>query len=382
MQSIMPKISVALTTFAALVTGCTAVQPTESVVDPTPIVLVIAATKTASLTNTPVNTEMATPLPAPMATSTPEIPLIGYLAFDITGRDASYGPHTDIILIDTQDRRVLRLDGWDVNSHDQNRFQHPLWSPGGESLSYLDGFQVFVADPDGSNPRKITDIPEGVFYYFWNADGMTLTLVVDVTPITQTVPEPKLRYFEVGRDGLGLVQVGKTAIAEPDYTSIIWQDDRPAVYTRDANGEAVELHLTERVLVGSIASPIVASTDGRYLAFVATCRRPGFESICPVDVEQGAQAGETGLVVFDTALGSAKLLSTLQTPDPKTTPTWSPDGQWIAVATGNSQDPTERNVVAVRSDGLGEVLLWSSADNWRGPSYGVAISYLAWQPGP
>lgn len=382
MWSNLWKMRVATTIIAVFVTGCTATQPTESAAVPTQVVPVITATSTASLTNTPVNTEAPKPSPTPIASSTPENPLSGHLAFEITGRDASYRPHTDILLIDAHDRQALHLDGWDVNSHDQNRFQLPLWSPGGESLSYLDGFQILVADPDGSNPRKITDIPEGVFSYFWNADGLTLTFVVDVTPINQTVPEPNFRFFEVGRDGLGLVQVGKPTIAEPDYTSTVWQDDRPAVYTRDASGEAVELHLTERVLVASIASPIVASADGRYLAFVATCRRPGFESTCPVDIEHGAQAGETGLVVLDATLGRATLLSTLQAPDPQTTPSWSPDGQWIAVATGDSQDLTERSVVAVRLDGLGEVLLWSSADSWEGPSYSVSISHLAWQPGP
>ena len=368
--------------FAVLVTGCTAAQPAEPIEDRTPTVLIITATKAAPVTNTPVNTEAPTSSPAPMATSTPETPLVGHLAFEITGRDASYEAHTDIALIDTQDRHVIHLDGWDESSHDQNRFQMPLWSPNGESLGYMDGFQVFIAEPDGSNPQKITDILEGVFRYSWNANGLSLTLAVDVTPITQSAPEPRFRFFEVSLDGLGLVEVGKPTSPEPDYTSIIWQDDTPAVFTRDANGEAVELHLTERVLAASIASPIAASGDGRYLAFVATCRRPGFESTCPVDGEQGAQAGETGLVVFDTALGSARLLSTLQAPDPKTTPTWSPDGKWIAVATGESQDFTKRSVVAVRIDGLGEVLLWSSADDWSGPSYGISIAYLAWQPVP
>ena len=42
--------------------------------------------------------------------------------------------------------------------------------------------QIFVAGADGSNPRKVTGVPEGVGEFIWSPDGKTFAFTTDVYP--------------------------------------------------------------------------------------------------------------------------------------------------------------------------------------------------------
>lgn len=60
------------------------------------------------------------------------------------------------------------------------------WSPDGKRVAFLStregAPQIFVANADGSNPRKITDVPEGVGEFIWSPDGKSFAFVTDIYP--------------------------------------------------------------------------------------------------------------------------------------------------------------------------------------------------------
>ncbi len=60
------------------------------------------------------------------------------------------------------------------------------WSPDGKRVAFLStregAPQIFVANADGSNPRKITDVPECVGEFIWSPDGKSFAFVTDIYP--------------------------------------------------------------------------------------------------------------------------------------------------------------------------------------------------------
>ncbi|MGE0127158.1 MAG: prolyl oligopeptidase family serine peptidase [Blastocatellales bacterium] len=68
---------------------------------------------------------------------------------------------------------------------DKNDFS-PRWSADGKSLAFIStregAPQIFVAGADGSNPRKVTNAPEGVGEFIWSPNGKLFAFVTDVYP--------------------------------------------------------------------------------------------------------------------------------------------------------------------------------------------------------
>src|SRR5581483_2542087 len=62
----------------------------------------------------------------------------------------------------------------------------PRWSPDGSRIAFLSSRggapQIYVAQADGTNARKVTDVPEGVSEFIWSRDGKMLAFVTDVYP--------------------------------------------------------------------------------------------------------------------------------------------------------------------------------------------------------
>jgi len=73
---------------------------------------------------------------------------------------------------------------------DKNDYS-PRWSADGKSLAFLstrDGApQIYVANADGSNPRKITSAPGGVGEFIWSPNGKLFAFTTEVYSDCQTL---------------------------------------------------------------------------------------------------------------------------------------------------------------------------------------------------
>jgi dipeptidyl aminopeptidase/acylaminoacyl peptidase len=83
--------------------------------------------------------------------------------------------------------RGLNLDpmAHPLITSDKNDFS-PRWSADGKWIAFLStregAPQIFVAGADGSNPRKVTSVPEGVGEFIWSPDGKMFAFTTDVYP--------------------------------------------------------------------------------------------------------------------------------------------------------------------------------------------------------
>ena len=68
---------------------------------------------------------------------------------------------------------------------DKNDYS-PRWSADGKRVAFLStregAPQIFVAGAGGSNPRKVTGVPEGVGEFIWSPDGKMFAFTTDVYP--------------------------------------------------------------------------------------------------------------------------------------------------------------------------------------------------------
>ena len=82
------------------------------------------------------------------------------------------------------------MDGARAGGHAASLFgpgMNPTWSPDGKSLAYHtndDGDPIFIADRNGSNPRRIFVAPPGVHchYLTWSPDGRFIYFVRGLPP--------------------------------------------------------------------------------------------------------------------------------------------------------------------------------------------------------
>src|SRR5664279_1231803 len=75
------------------------------------------------------------------------------------------------------------------------------WSPDGKRLAYTNGNSAFVANADGSDPRKVLSVSDPAFVTdpVWSPDSSRIRIIV-----SKTMEVPSGFYWEVSPDGSGL----------------------------------------------------------------------------------------------------------------------------------------------------------------------------------
>jgi len=147
----------------------------------------------------------------------------------------------------------------------------PAWSPDGTRIAFSssrDGnFEIYVANRDGSNPRRLTNHPGADVTPTWSPTGTQIAFTSDRTGTPQ--------IYVIDTDGLGLRQITHETYADRPTWS-------PAPYNEIAfaskTGPGFDIKILElssgavRQLTfgeGSNESPAFAP-NGRHLAFMST----------------------------------------------------------------------------------------------------------------
>jgi Tol biopolymer transport system component len=155
------------------------------------------------------------------------------------------------------------------------------WSPGGDRIVYFNqtaGDPLFVADGDGSNPRKILEPPSGVHQHFpiWSVDGRWIYFTRGVEWGVE-----QLDLWRVRPDGSDPEQLTEGLFGVEYPTPL--DENTVLLIARDGNGTGpwlwtvdVEAKEARRATIGlDRYSSIAASADRRRL--VATVEDPSAE---------------------------------------------------------------------------------------------------------
>ncbi len=85
--------------------------------------------------------------------------------------DRSY---SDIYVMDLSDNRSTQLTNTAINESEVK------WTPDGQKITYIAGGQLWEMNPDGTSPRQITDIENGINGYVYAPDMSKIVFCKDV----------------------------------------------------------------------------------------------------------------------------------------------------------------------------------------------------------
>jgi len=247
------------------------------------------------------------------------------------GQWIAYAVRTRLLKEDKNEQRL-----WMISTHGGDPLpmtaegvtsSHPRWSPDGKYLSFLsarDGGknQVWLLDRRGGEAVKLTDAAQGIDDFEWSPDSTRLVLILR---------DPKPEDLEAAKSkekpAAGAPAKPKTP---PPFVIDRLQFKRDTVGYLDRH----RTHLYVFNLAAKTTTQITSgdfddsdpawSPDGKSLAFTSNRTLPDPDAAYNSDI---------WVVAADNTDKGAHPTQITTNPGPDASPTWSPDGKWIAYTT-------------------------------------------------
>jgi Tol biopolymer transport system component len=231
---------------------------------------------------------------------------------------SSVQPNGKIAFVGGGDIHVVDPDGTNETrlTHTRKEEKDPVWSPDGEKLAFLriDGHcvSIYVINSDGTNETRLTRATEGQLSELtWSPDGERLAFVHG------SLYEDNNDIYTIDADRnlsgskTRLTNTKRTENKTTSYSSPSWSPDGEKIAFR-RNQRVVEERqsASASASVDSTASPEPVETSGTYV--------------------MNADGTDLGELPLEEGLGGS--------------PSWSPDGEKIAVSTGT-------DIYTINSDG-------------------------------
>jgi dipeptidyl aminopeptidase/acylaminoacyl peptidase len=236
----------------------------------------------------------------------------------------------------------------------------PRWSRDGKYIAFLssrDGApQIFIADADGSNPRRVTNMPEGVADFIWSPDGRSFAYTSEVYPecadlkcvAARAESAEKTKVKAVTADSLLFRHWDSFKRGKRSHLFIVSVDGGDPLDLTPGNYDVPPFSLGDPPAYDF-------SPDAQEIAFARNTDK--IEAI----------STNNDLFTVSVKGGEARRL-TANNPGSDTTPRYSPDGRWIAYrsqARGGYEADRVRLMLYDRKSGTAKELT-TGFDRWVG----------------